>query len=86
MRPSRFVWAEIYNVNHGVHMGFRRRYYDGPVSDHFDGERFADPNGMQPKRRRDVLRWWLRGDRGRWPPQVPNAFADHPPLRVNGDA
>jgi L-ascorbate metabolism protein UlaG (beta-lactamase superfamily) len=67
-------------------MGFRRRYYDGPVSDHFDGQRFADPNGMQPKRRRDVLRWWLRGDRGRWPPQVPNAFADHPPARVNGDA
>jgi L-ascorbate metabolism protein UlaG (beta-lactamase superfamily) len=67
-------------------MGLRGRYYRGPVSDHFDGERFHDPNGMQLKRRRDVLRWWLRGDRGRWPSHVPNAFIDHPPARVDGKA
>jgi L-ascorbate metabolism protein UlaG (beta-lactamase superfamily) len=33
-----------------------------------------------------VLRWWLRGDRGRWPAQVPNTFADRPPARVKGSA
>ena len=34
------------------------RYYDGPVSDHFDGERFFDPDGAPPRSRRDLLRWW----------------------------
>jgi hypothetical protein len=32
------------------------RYYHGPVSDHFDGERFFDPHGVPPKSRRDLLR------------------------------
>ena len=64
-------------------MGLTRRYYQGPVSDHFDGERFVDPHGMPPKRLGDVLRWWLRGDRGHWPAHVPNAFADRPPARVD---
>src|SRR5262245_17988344 len=66
-------------------MGLRRQYYHGPVSDHFDGERFVDPNGMRLKRRRDVLRWWLRSDRGRWPAHIPNGFADRPPPRVDGN-
>jgi L-ascorbate metabolism protein UlaG (beta-lactamase superfamily) len=26
------------------------RYYNGPVSDHFDGERFFDPHGVPPKK------------------------------------
>jgi L-ascorbate metabolism protein UlaG (beta-lactamase superfamily) len=67
-------------------MALTRRYYQGPVSDHFDGERFVDPHGMPPKRLRDVLHWWLRGDRGQWPAHVPNAFADRPPARVDGGA
>ncbi len=67
-------------------MGLTRRYYQGPVSDHFDGERFVDPHGMPPKRLGDVLRWWLRGDRGHWPAHVPNAFADRPPARVDSHA
>ncbi len=33
------------------------RYYHGPVSDHFDGERFFDPDGAPPRSRRDLLRW-----------------------------
>ena len=31
------------------------RYYSGPVSDHFDGERFFDPQGAPPRNRRDLL-------------------------------
>jgi hypothetical protein len=25
------------------------RYYSGPISDHFNGERFFDPNGAPPR-------------------------------------
>src|SRR5262249_18422950 len=32
------------------------RYYDGPLSDHFDGMRFVDPHGMAPKSIPDLVR------------------------------
>src|SRR3984893_17583817 len=35
----------------------RMRSYDGPVSDHFDGEHFFDPDGSPPKSLGEVLRW-----------------------------
>jgi L-ascorbate metabolism protein UlaG (beta-lactamase superfamily) len=66
------------------------RYYDGPVSDHFDGERFYDPHGAAPKRRRDLLRWFVerhvRGGKAAWPARTPLIDADHPPQRVEGTA
>ena len=33
------------------------RYYDGPVSDHFDGTRFFDAHGSQPKSLATLFRW-----------------------------
>jgi len=66
------------------------RYYTGPVSDHFDGERFFDPHGAPPRSRRDVLRWMadrtLRGTRAKWPAWAPSPYADRPPARVEGAA
>jgi L-ascorbate metabolism protein UlaG (beta-lactamase superfamily) len=62
-------------------------YYQGPVSDHFDGVRFLNPDGQAgPKGRLDFLRWQL-GDRGAaWPASHPSPFApDRPPQRVAGD-
>jgi L-ascorbate metabolism protein UlaG (beta-lactamase superfamily) len=64
------------------------RYYTGPVSDHFDGERFFDPHGAPPKSRRELLRWladrhW-RGTKANWPPAAPSPYADRPPARVEG--
>ena len=41
----------------------RSRYYDGPVSDHFDGVRFFDPAGAPPRSRGDLLRWMIES---RW--------------------
>jgi len=58
-----------------------QRYYDGPVSDHFDGERFIDLDGVQPKRLSDTLRWWT-AKRNRWPDWVPSPYTDRPPSRV----
>jgi L-ascorbate metabolism protein UlaG (beta-lactamase superfamily) len=66
------------------------RYYNGPVSDHFDGERFFDPLGLPPRSRRDLLRWRFgrqsRAQRAKWPGRAPSPYADHPPPRVGGAA
>jgi L-ascorbate metabolism protein UlaG (beta-lactamase superfamily) len=66
------------------------RYYNGPVSDHFDGERFFDANGLPPRSRRDLLRWRFgrqsRKSRAKWPVWAPSPFTDHPPARVEGPA
>jgi len=62
------------------------RYYDGPVSDHFDGVRFVDPDGAPPKNVRDVVRWIAAGGRAEWPARAPSPYADRPPARVDGPA
>jgi L-ascorbate metabolism protein UlaG (beta-lactamase superfamily) len=57
--------------------------YDGPVSDHFDGTRFFDPDGA-PLRLSEMLRWQF--DRGRerrkWPEWAPSPYSDTPPPSV----
>ena len=62
------------------------RYYHGPVSDHFDGERFFDPDGAPPKSRRDLWRWhrMRRATRAKWPSWAPSPYNDRPPPRVEG--
>jgi L-ascorbate metabolism protein UlaG (beta-lactamase superfamily) len=60
------------------------RYYDGPVSDHFDGRFFFDPHGVPPKTLGDLVRWWTGGGRAKWPERVENAHTDLPPARVDG--
>lgn len=60
------------------------RYYQGPVSDHFDGTRFLNPAG-EPETDRsfgDLLRWRRSAPDHRWPssvdvvPVVPEARVD----------
>jgi L-ascorbate metabolism protein UlaG (beta-lactamase superfamily) len=60
--------------------------YSGPPSDHFDGERFFDPDGVPPKSLGEVLRWQFGGNRQRaaWPEWAPSPHADTPPERVDG--
>jgi len=66
------------------------RYYTGPISDHFDGERFFTPNGPPPKGRRQLLRWLVdrrrRKPKAPWPAWAPSPYADRPPPRVKGAA
>ena len=66
---------------------FRMKTYAGPVSDHFDGKRFFDPDGVPPKSLADVLRWQFGRGRQRqaWPEWAPSPYADTPPPRVDGD-
>jgi len=63
-----------------------RKTYSGPKSDHFDGERFFDPDGVPPRSLREVLRWQFGGkrERAKWPDWVENAHSDTPPPRVDG--
>jgi L-ascorbate metabolism protein UlaG (beta-lactamase superfamily) len=64
------------------------RYYKGPVSDHFDGERFFDPHGVPQRSRGDLLRWFsdrhLRATKSRWPSKALSPYIDCPPPRVEG--
>lgn len=46
------------------------RYYSGPVSDHFDGTRFFNPDGDIPNSFRRLLKWQLEGGRADWPEAV----------------
>lgn len=53
-------------------MSRRNRYYEGPVSDHFDGMRFFNPDHPDTDRSfRDILRWRLHERSARWPKAVP---------------
>ena len=56
-------------------------YYQGPVSDHFDGQRFFNPGGVAPGNALDLLRWQLGGGRVRWPNPVISAFPPAKPDR-----
>lgn len=66
------------------------RYYQGPVSDHFDGARFFNVPGAPPRGRGAFLRWSVnrhwRGTKAKWPAWAPSPYADRPPTRVEGRA
>ena len=55
----------------------KNRYYSGPVTDHFDGVRFYNPDHPSTDRSgRDIWRWWRERNRAVWPDHVavvPNA-------------
>jgi L-ascorbate metabolism protein UlaG (beta-lactamase superfamily) len=61
------------------------RYYEGPLSDHFDGLRFFEPGWVSRRGRLDFLRWQFTRKRGEWPEQAPSPFTDRPPRRVDGN-
>lgn len=63
----------------------RRGYWQGPPTDHFDGERFFNADGHGPRSFKDLLRWRFGGRRVPWPQALPSPFpADQPPARVEG--
>lgn len=62
----------------------RNPYYDGPVSDHFDGVRFFNPDHLWSKSFGDALRGVWFADKAKWPVNWPSPFRDVPPQRVGG--
>ena len=60
-------------------------YYSGPESDHFDGTRFFNPEGMTPHGLKDVFKWKMQ-PMAKWPKHEKNkAGPATPPCRVEGD-
>lgn len=65
----------------------RNPYYQGPISDHFDGQRFFNPEGVEPAGLNALLRWQFSGKRVRWPKGVVSPFHQaKPDERVDGVA
>ena len=85
MPPFRNPFASFLAIRHGaLPRRFRSRYYQGPVSDHFDGVRFFDPFGAPPRSLGALLRWRLAGSGTPWPASAPSPYQDHPPARIAG--
>ncbi len=57
-----------------------------PLSDHYDGKRFHDPDGRGKRSFKAFLSWRRTRAPGSWPDWVENRHADRPPPRVDGDA
>ncbi|MCR9139899.1 MAG: MBL fold metallo-hydrolase [Alphaproteobacteria bacterium] len=70
--------AESSSQQQGARRRNKNRYYNGPVSDHFDGTVFFNPGGTPPKGFGELLKWQLL-DRGKkWPDRYDSA---HPPAK-----
>ena len=72
-------------VGYAAHRRGSNPYYRGPVSDHFDGLRFASPGGLTDRTLAQVMRW--KADRAGepWPKTFPSPYpADRPPERFAG--
>lgn len=70
----------------GLPVAWYSRNYAGPVSDHFDGVRFFDPEGAQLKSPIHLLKWQLTPNKPKWPEWAPSPLPpDEPPQRVNGN-
>jgi len=62
-------------------------YYSGPVTDHFDGTVFFNPDGTGPKGPLQLLRWQLLESRATWPASFPSPFPyAKPEARLARDA
>lgn len=61
-------------------------YYSGPVTDHFDGQRFFNPGGVAPGTLRDLLKWQFNGQRARWPKTVAGLVRAKPVPQIEPDA
>jgi L-ascorbate metabolism protein UlaG (beta-lactamase superfamily) len=62
----------------------RNRYYQGAVSDHFDGALFHGPGKAADKSRGDLFRLMVRTQFAAWPRWVANPSAPPPPARIEG--
>lgn len=59
-------------------------YYNGKISNHFDGNRFFDPEFNNNKNFLDFLKWRFTEKSSIWPEKVQNNQFDLPPERVMG--
>jgi hypothetical protein len=58
--------------------------YQGPMTDHFNGKKFRNPEPSEQKGFIDFLRWQLTSKRGHWSRWTDSESGSPPPPRVNG--
>ncbi len=63
----------------------RRTYYNGQVSDHFDGKSFYNPGKPFDKGFGSLLKWRLTAGKQKWPAYTELDAYDYPPERVFGE-
>jgi L-ascorbate metabolism protein UlaG (beta-lactamase superfamily) len=61
-------------------------YYTGPVSDHYDGRSFYNPNGVPPGKFSDLLRWQFQETKAEWPETYESEHAGTVPSPKVGGA
>src|SRR3546814_475079 len=79
------IEPDQFHHNRGKTIAMRNPYYEGPVSDHFDGIRFLNPAG-EPETDRsfgEFLRWRRSAPDNRWPSSV-DVTPVTPEARVDG--
>lgn len=52
--------------------------YRGPVSDHFDGRRFLNPQKVKAKGGFEVFKWMINRNRGPWKKDLSEKYGKHP--------
>lgn len=60
------------------------KYYDGDISDHFDGKRFFDPTYERDRGAFDFLKWQFSREKNYWPSDKLADSNSIPPKRVDG--
>jgi L-ascorbate metabolism protein UlaG (beta-lactamase superfamily) len=65
---------------------FSAPVYRGPVSDHFDGKKFINPGGIQPKGFKDLFKWFRTRQRGEWREVKEILYGLPPAEKVEGDS
>lgn len=62
-----------------------KNYYQGPISDHFDGKRFFNPWNPKLPKSSELLRWKLSSKPKPWPKKLKKSQTDVPPIKVEGN-
>ncbi len=64
-------------------MTSKNRFYQGPVTDHFNGERFFVPGHIYDKSRSDMMKW-TKETKAKWPRHYPSPHKPEVQQRVDG--
>lgn len=56
--------------------------YEGEVSDHFNGEKFFNPNHVAAKNFGDVIKWYFNRDQGEWKELTNIQYGMPPPKKI----
>jgi L-ascorbate metabolism protein UlaG (beta-lactamase superfamily) len=87
-RRLRRLLTVVSGAGGSARLAARRRnaYYRGPPSEHFDGVRFFNPDGVRPKGPGAFLKWQFATPAEAWPASFPSPFPpDRPPARFEAE-